>query len=774
MEKYPIIPGRGLVSPLATQKRIDFLSDNDMVLQHIKNHNLAYRDIQNKIESFVGSVEVPVGLIGPIQFNENGRSELIYSVAATLEGALVASINRGAKAITLSGGFSADFLHQRMERAPMFLLANQADADHFIKWCTDKFDAIKKVAESHSNHAKLKEIRPICIDKAVHLKFLYTTGDASGQNMTTTCTWHAVKWIVQHFYAATQILIENYLIDGNGSSDKKVSRYILEEGRGSCVEASCFLSDDVIQKVLRTTSERLVLFYENSIKMAQESGMLGFNINIANVIAALFLATGQDMASVHESSLGWFNVAKAKNGVSLSLKLPSLVIGSIGGGTGLPAQKEVLELMGCYGKGKVQRFAKCIAGFALALEISTFGAVVSGEFAKAHEKLGRNRPIDFLSPADIDLEFVKSLLHDPLMTEHLKRVAVEHITLVENGMLSSLTARTTKKIMGFIPIRLSLCEGERQTNMRLLLKSKGLDVDVYNGLHKVACAIDIKLADALYAYRKQLEYHRCHLKEIAIYEALAESGLDVSPKFYDKKIDAKREIYVLLLEFLEKENLSIYDSENRPDLWTSVCIEKAITTLTWVHEKLYYAHTKGRLDSVSQFEVKKALPFYERLIRVVVEEEHYSTRAILDAELSKYLRDLETHLAGLKLPLTVIHNDFNPRNIAIRKDGRLAIYDWELSVVNLPHRDVVELLSFVLPEDFGLEQMERYLKLHHHLAGGNIPWNNWKQGYQRALKEYLVTRVLFYKAANVVMKLKFIDRVFRCTRRMLQLLNDNP
>ena len=130
--------------------------------------------------------------------------------------------------------------------------------------------------------------------------------------------------------------------------------------------------------------------------MAKQEGMIGYNINVANAIAAIFVATGQDIASVHESSLGILSVEKKEGGIQLSLKLPSLVIGSIGGGTAIPMQKEALELMGCY--GKVERLAKLIAGFALSLEISTFGAVLSGEFAKAHEKLGETNRLTTYSP----------------------------------------------------------------------------------------------------------------------------------------------------------------------------------------------------------------------------------------------------------------------------------------------------------------------------------------------------------------------------------------
>ncbi|MEM0941564.1 MAG: phosphotransferase [Bacteroidota bacterium] len=766
MSKYSLVPGRGLVTKQSTKLRIDFLTENGFIINNIPEHSLEYQEIRNKIESFIGSVEIPLGLVGPLTYNNNGTSEVVYALAGTLEGALVASMNRGAKAISLCDGFHATFINQRMVRAPMFLFESNKEAKGFSAWINRKFDLIKYRSEMHSNHAELIELEPTCIEEAVHIKFIYSTCDASGQNMTTICTWNAIKWIVNHYNDETGIAIKDFVIEGNGACDKKVSNSLLEGGRGICVEAKCFLTEKVVNRILRTTSEKMQTFYDHSVKMTKKEGMMGYNINVANAIAAIFVATGQDLGSIHESSLGWLSVEKKNDGIELSLLLPSLVIGSIGGGTNLLKQREALELMGCYGKDKVERFAELIAGFSLALEISTFGAVVSGEFAKAHEKLGRNKPIDHLVASEIDLEFVKSLLKDSSMRDNLDSVFGTESDNIENGILTALTARTNKKLMGFIPMTLNFNYPARTE--QALLKSKGQDIDVMNGLHLMASSIDLELADLIFEYQGYLEYKNCHQKELLICEALSQGDLHFTPKFYGKLVDEQREIYLFLMEHLQENELLLLDSENQPHLWKPHLIKTTISAIHSLHSYLDGLDELNKLVPV--FDAKNALPLYSKLLSIVENEEEHLVPVDEFKSIREYLTDLKEPIESLDLPLRIIHNDFNPRNIGIRKDNNPVVYDWELAVRNFPHRDIVEFLSFVLPTDFKHAQLFEYLHFHYKLFNTEIEWEQWKKGYIRALKEYLLARVLFYKAADIHMNLKFPTRVFQTTFEMIKAL----
>ncbi|MDH5609479.1 MAG: phosphotransferase, partial [Cyclobacteriaceae bacterium] len=700
-----IIPGRGLGTQRAIQARREYLEENGYAIESISRHFLPPSAVQHNIESFIGTTEIPLGIVGPLLFRDNNHDEYAYAAAGTLEGALIASMNRGARAISLSKGFTATIMYQRMVRAPLFLFRHTQEAAIFDMWVQKKQEAIQHVAEGYSNHAKLTALHTHVIGPDVHVKFVYTTGDAAGQNMTTTCTWHAMLWIVEHFLKETGIEIPHFVIEGNGSSDKKASRYLIEHGRGIGVTAECFLEEPVIQKVLRTHSRDICRFYSPSVQMAQQDGMLGYNINVANAIAAIFVATGQDLASIQESGTGLLEVQQKPGGLALRLTLPSLVIGTVGGGTSLPDQHEGLAIMGCAGAGKVERFAKLIAGFALALELSTYSAIVSGEFAKAHEKLGRNRPVKWLLKSELNETMIRSCLGNQIGGLAIRQVRVYDNLPVENGIITQITQRVNNKLTGFIPARVTLESG---ATIPVLIKSKALDLDVIKGLHLMAASIDPRLSDLLYANRHQLEYWTCHEKELRLYWLLSENGVKTIPAYYGNFHHPGREIYLLFQEYLNADQMDLFDAENTPERWTKTHIHHVISAISDIHLLLHDRKNQKVLAAIPLFEPWKSSPLYHKMADILCQENENSGYEALHT----YIDTLESLHASLQLPLTVIHNDFNPRNVAIRKNGLPCIYDWELAVKNIPHRDIVEFLCFALPLDFEKQVFYDYLDYH--------------------------------------------------------------
>ncbi|MBN1182879.1 MAG: phosphotransferase [Bacteroidales bacterium] len=769
MNQIPIIPGRGLILPSAIAMRHKYLDDAGFAYESIAEHMLDTKSIQNNIESFIGSVEIPVGLVGPLLYMHDKEEELVYCAAGTLEGAMVASMNRGVKAVSQSSGFTAKVKHQRMVRAPLFILSNIKEVMLFKEWVEKHFKAIKEIAESHSNHARLIEIQPYEIDNSVHLKFVYTTGDASGQNMTTTCTWYAILWIAENFQKDTSIPIGQFIIEGNGASDKKVSQYSAEKGRGVNVMAECYLKEEAINKVLRTTSEDMIAYFDTSRKLAQLDGMVGYNINVANAIAAIFVATGQDLGSIHESAHGILNLEKAPDGLYVKLTLPSLVIGTVGGGTHLKKQKEALNLMKCYGSGKVERFACLIAGFALALETSTYAAIVSGAFAKAHEKLGRNKPVNWLLRSEITPDFVKKCLNPEEFNISGIQIEIDLDNMVENGIITNLTSKVSKKLIGFIPLIMKY----NHEKFPMMIKSKALDLEVINGLHYLAAVIDIKLADLLFEYREKLEYWNCQIKEIALYEELDKAGIDYIPKYWGKHIDTVREIHLFVLENLNPRELEHINTQKRPDIWTKKQIEDTIVAITKIHQ---YFESKKKLYQhigIKPYLPWESAPLFRRFIDLMFQANENPDMPERLNKLYDYLNGLKDEYNQLELPQTIIHNDFNSRNIAIRKSGKPCIYDWELAVINIPHRDIVEFLSFVLITNFNPEQFLNYLDFHFKLYAAERPELDrltWHKGYIYALKEYLITRVSFYEVAGIQARYAFSERILNNSFRMLEIL----
>ncbi len=604
---YP--PGRGMMSENAHNLRLEFFRTLTENPNSIISTDIMLDQVQNNIESFIGTAEIPMGLAGPLLFKvEKEKTEWVYTGICTTEGALLASVNRGAKAISESGGFSAHFVHQKMLRSPLFTFKNMADAIEFEKWLKINFNKIKILTACYSNHAELIEIKSLVSGKLANLKFIYTTSDASGQNMVTHCTWQACLWIEENFQKESDVKIEQFYVDGNGSSDKKVSFYSLQNGRGVHVVCECFLLDEVIEKTLRSNSEEMVKLYNHSMTISRFDGIVGGTMNIANVIAGIFAATGQDLASIHESSLGITQIEKVEGGLYVSLSIPALVIGTVGGGTNLPVPQAVLNLMNCNGKGKIERFAKLIAGFALSLEISILAAMASGQFARAHQKLGKNKTVNWLLKSDLTTDFIKN--HIPEIHGHpIQSTEILVHSSINNGILTNLVKRVSKKVLGFIPMHIDNGNG---VSGKVLIKSKPLDYEVIEGLHFMASNISSQLADNLVLQKEHLEYKNSHIKEIEVYKFLHEIKYPFMPEFFGEVTDKEREIYLFMLEFLNDEDMEVFNSENEIHKWTDERISDAIASIHLVHKAYLNGCDTNQLSSVKHFDPTLSLPFYKQ------------------------------------------------------------------------------------------------------------------------------------------------------------------
>ncbi|MGH1385693.1 phosphotransferase [Kordia sp.] len=767
--EIPIIPGRGLVTSTATSMRLDFLETNNIKTDVISASRFEFQDIRGNIESYIGSTEIPLGIVGPLLFNDNEKQELTYCPAGTLEGALIASMNRGAKVISKSNGFSAEVKWQKMTRSPMFIFEQEQEASIFVNYVNDTFLNIKEAAEAHTNHGKLIAIERIQQEKVVHLKFSYETGDASGQNMTTTCTWHAMLYLVDAFTNATGIVPIDFVIEGNGACDKKVSHYNIDSGRGIRVVAECTIPEEIITKVLRTTSDKLMNCYHPSKKLAEKDGMVGYNINVANAIAAIFVATGQDLASIHESSVGILHLEQKNGGLYLQLTLPNLVIGSVGGGTSLPRQAQALEIMDCYGSGKVERFAKLIAGFALGLEISTYSAIVSGEFAKAHEKLGRNKPVQWLLPSEVTSNFVQSSLNGFFEDKQIQNIEPKSHALLENGILTNIASKVNKKIIGFLPFQIDYMQENGKANTKdVLIKSKPLDDEVIKGLHTIAASINPELSDILKKSKRHLEYHNCHLKEIELYTYLHTNGFENMPKYFGKHVNPKREIFMLIQEFLPFAEMKIMNSENHPKSWKPADILSVLKIITKFHQEV----TVEDFKHVQEFQPWKSAELYKKMMQILIAECAAEKDQIILKGLHEEIDELHYQASEILIEKTIIHNDFNPRNIAVRNNGEPVIYDWELAVIDLPQRDIVEFLSFTLLPDFKKDELYFYLKTHYQLYDA-VDWNEWLKAYRYSLKVYIITRLSFYEVSGILIAYDFSKRVLETALKMLKYLNED-
>ncbi len=347
--------------------------------------------VKGNIENYIGSVEIPVGLARPLLFNGEFATGEIAAPIATTEGALVASISRGAKLLSLSGGVRTQVLNKRMLRVPVFRMKGIPEAMRLADFLRESLPRLQALAGQTTRHGRLITIEPVIEGRLVHAQFIYDTEDAAGQNMTTVCTDITCQSVLAEL-KKMNLEVEFFAIDGGLSGDKKVNHLSFLEGRGTRVTAEAHINNELLKDIMKVDADALLNYTYIGCSALYLNGSIGANINFANLIAGIFTATGQDIACVHESSLGLFKVERAPGGIYVSVLLPALIVGTVGGGTGLPAQQEALAMMGCAGAGKSRRLAEIIAGYCMALDLSTMSALVHGSFAAAHDRLGRNRP----------------------------------------------------------------------------------------------------------------------------------------------------------------------------------------------------------------------------------------------------------------------------------------------------------------------------------------------------------------------------------------------
>lgn len=343
---------------------------------------------QGNIENAIGLLRMPIGLAGPLRVNGMAAKGDYPIPLATTEAALVASYHRGCRLLTAAGGCTALVLYESLSRAPGFVFETTADACRFIAWAVERFDAFKEAAESTTSHGRLVDLGCTVEGNHVYLNFEFTTGDASGQNMVTLATQAICEMIMRDSPVRPQC----HYIESNLSGDKKASARAFTTARGKKVTAEARLSAGLIAKHLHTTPRAMENYWRMSAIGGVLSGTLGVHGHFANGLAALYLATGQDAACVAESAIGVtrFEVTE-DGGLYASVTLPGIMVGTVGGGTGLPSQKACLELMGLHGAGKARALAEVCAGLLLAGELSIIAALAAGHFTRAHRKLARGR-----------------------------------------------------------------------------------------------------------------------------------------------------------------------------------------------------------------------------------------------------------------------------------------------------------------------------------------------------------------------------------------------
>ncbi|MCX6791745.1 MAG: hydroxymethylglutaryl-CoA reductase [Candidatus Gottesmanbacteria bacterium] len=336
-------------------------------------------------ENMIGAAQIPMGIAGPLRLTgvRSGQAQNYYVPLATTEGALVASVNRGCKAITGSGGAAADSYRVGATRGPVFKVKNIEENKKLYEFLKTHVEDLRKITGQTSKHINLEKLTSRGVGKYRYVRFVFDTQDAMGMNMVTIATQKLVEFI------ETKTGCRCISLAGNYDVDKKPSWLNVIEGRGIKAWAEVTIPDRILKGVLKTTAKKMYDVWLAKCMMGSAmSGSMAFNAQYANVVAALFLATGQDIAHVVEGSLGITTAEVMKEDLYVSVYLPDLMVGTVGGGTGLATQKEAFQLLGVEHS---QNFAEIVAGAVLAGEISLLASLSEGTLAKAHEVLARGK-----------------------------------------------------------------------------------------------------------------------------------------------------------------------------------------------------------------------------------------------------------------------------------------------------------------------------------------------------------------------------------------------
>ncbi len=356
-------------------------------LEHVRQYSFDPHLTQGNIENFSGVAQVPIGFAGPLIIDgEYAQGDFVVPMATT-EGTLVASYNRGMKVINLCGGVKTTIEGDAMQRAPVFVFKDARGARDFAAWVREHMDELRDAAEATSKVARLTDIDIYLSNKFAYLRFNYTTGDAAGQNMVGRATFAASSWIMDNYPG-----IQHFYLESNFATDKKASQINIMRTRGKRVTAEATIQREVLIQNMRVEPEGLTYHYGVANIGSILSGANNNGLHSSNGITSIFIATGQDVANVAESSAGLlYAELTPERDLYLSITIPSLIVATYGGGTGLATQRECLELLGAYGPGKVNRLAEIIAATVLAGELSLAAAISSSDWVSSHEQYGRNR-----------------------------------------------------------------------------------------------------------------------------------------------------------------------------------------------------------------------------------------------------------------------------------------------------------------------------------------------------------------------------------------------
>jgi hydroxymethylglutaryl-CoA reductase (NADPH) len=355
-------------------------------MPHIGGERWDFELTRGNIENPIGVAQIPMGVAGPVLIHGQHAQGIFYVPMATTEGALIRSYERGMVALTKSGGVQTAVASDENQTAPSFFFRDVHAAAGFPAWIESKLHELQAVAAATTRHGRLRNLKCYPTGRQVIVNFGFGSGDAQGMNMIVRATEAVCLWIREHYP------IENYFLFSGMCGEKRASGFLMSRGKGKRVTAGALLTHEALRLYLHVTADQLFRVWQSTVQGNIEAGAIGYNGHASNGLAAIFIATGQDVANVVNSSCSLTTFEPHADGIYASVTLSALSVATVGGGTALPTPREALRIMDCVGTGKAAKLAEIVAAAILGGEVSMGAAIASQEFVGAHERYGRNRP----------------------------------------------------------------------------------------------------------------------------------------------------------------------------------------------------------------------------------------------------------------------------------------------------------------------------------------------------------------------------------------------
>ncbi len=351
---------------------------------HVGGEPVPLSSARGNVENLIGFAQVPLGIAGPLVVDTSSGRRALYVPFATNEGALVASHARGMRLLAASGGARARVTRESLSQHPTFTYDDARGAERARDFVAREFAAFAKLAATTTKHGALVAANAHLIGRRMIVELEFTTGDAIGINMAARATELVAERIAVKTRAVARAL------HGQDVEKRATGRML---GRGRSVVCDAKIPRDVLLSLARTTPEALCELWHTYQVGFAELRSSNWCVQSANGLAAVLVACGQDVAYLPECANGFLDFDIARDGaLYASVTLPSLLVGTVGGGAEKGTAAECLALLGCVGARSANRFAEILAAVVLAGDLSLMAAFATHEFVAAHEKLGRNRP----------------------------------------------------------------------------------------------------------------------------------------------------------------------------------------------------------------------------------------------------------------------------------------------------------------------------------------------------------------------------------------------